>query len=229
MELAQEETIGRPSESGYRLARATVFMTCVFCLACLAGCNLFHRTTSSNPDPLLGGPSAPTPAKTNSQPSATPVTVLPPMAAPRFSSSPAALAAGTAGSSDSPELRISNPGPASDSWAGRDASARAAGAALRGIQPAGDSARPPDNQAGATSVSLPSAQVTTYEQARDILASRGDIVQRPPERDPTTGLWKFSCSLPNRQDPSRHRTYVATAADSMGAVRAVLEQVEREK
>jgi hypothetical protein len=229
MELAREETIGRSSGGGYRPVRATVFSICFSSLACLAGCNLFHRTPSSTPDPLLGGPSAPTPAKTSSQPAATPVTVLPPMAAPRFSSSPAALAAGTAGSSDSPELRISSPQPASDSWAGRDPSARAAGAALRGIQSAGDSTNPPDSPAGATSVSLPSSQVTTYEQARDILASRGDIVQRPPERDPNTGLWKFSCSLPNRQDPSRHRTYVATAADSLGAVRAVLEQIERER
>jgi hypothetical protein len=43
-----------------------------------------------------------------------------------------------------------------------------------------------------------------------------------------TGQWRCSCSIPTRQNPTIKQTYDTTAADPQAALRAVVEQVERE-
>ena len=43
------------------------------------------------------------------------------------------------------------------------------------------------------------------------------------------GGWKYSCSVPNRQNPTIRRTYEATAGDPVAAVRAVLDQLSQEQ
>jgi hypothetical protein len=40
--------------------------------------------------------------------------------------------------------------------------------------------------------------------------------------------WKYSCSLPNRQNPKLRRTYEAKAGDPVAAIRAVLDQLDKE-
>jgi hypothetical protein len=43
------------------------------------------------------------------------------------------------------------------------------------------------------------------------------------------GEWQFSCSLPNRQNPSISHTYQAQGHDPLAAIKAVLEQIDREQ
>jgi len=97
-----------------------------------------------------------------------------------------------------------------------------------GIQPAADNVSRPDSQPVASPVSLSSSQVTTNEQAQAILKNRGVIWQRL-DQVANTGEWKFSCSLPNPQNPRLHRTYEGTAPDSLGAIRAVLDKIEKDQ
>jgi len=214
---------------------ASMRLFCLFTLSVLpvlgTGCSYFNKTPTTTGDPLLGGPPAPAPLKTGQPLPTTPVTVLPPMAAPNFSSSPAALASGPSRSSDnSRDLRIGSPQPGTDGWAGRDPNSQVngSGATLMGIQPAADNVSRPDSQPVASPVSLSSSQVTTNEQAQAILKNRGVIWQRL-DQVANTGEWKFSCSLPNPQNPRLHRTYEGTAPDSLGAIRAVLDKIEKDQ
>ena len=41
------------------------------------------------------------------------------------------------------------------------------------------------------------------------------------------GAWKFSCSIPNRQNPAIGKHYEARAATDLGAIRAVLAEIDR--
>lgn len=70
--------------------------------------------------------------------------------------------------------------------------------------------------------------VTTFEQAKDELKARGAVWQRL-EMVGETGEWKYSCSIPNRQNPRIRRTYEAKASEPIAAVRAVLEQIDKEQ
>ena len=49
------------------------------------------------------------------------------------------------------------------------------------------------------------------------------------EAGPEPGEWKFNCSIPNRQNPSIRRFYESRAGDPLAAVRAVVEQIEKER
>jgi hypothetical protein len=220
----------RPGERHTAAMRLFCAFTLSFIPALVTGCSYFNKTPTATGDPLLGGPPTPAPLKTGQpQPTTTPVTVLPPMPAPNFSSSPAALASGPSRPSDnSRDLRIGSPQPGTDGWAGRDPSSQANGATLTGIQPSSDTVSRPDSQPVANPVSLSGSQVTTNEQAQAILKSRGVIWQRL-DQVANTGEWKFSCSLPNPQNPRLHRTYEATAPDSLGATRAVLDKIEKDQ
>jgi hypothetical protein len=77
-------------------------------------------------------------------------------------------------------------------------------------------------------VSLASTRNGSYEQAQAQLAARGVIWQRL-ENASDTGEWKFSCAVPNRQNPNVHRTYEAKAKDFLSAMQAVLEQIDKER
>jgi hypothetical protein len=70
--------------------------------------------------------------------------------------------------------------------------------------------------------------VTTYEQAQAFLTARGVKWQRL-ETWGDSGEWKFSCSIPNPQNEFISRTYEARASTDLAAMRAVLEQIERER
>jgi hypothetical protein len=73
-----------------------------------------------------------------------------------------------------------------------------------------------------------SSRVTTFEQAQVLLRAHGVTWQRL-ETSGDTGEWKFSCWIPSRENPNNHQTYQARANDQIAALRAVLEQIEREQ
>jgi hypothetical protein len=67
----------------------------------------------------------------------------------------------------------------------------------------------------------------TYEQALAVLKAKGasyQCLQTWGEE----GEWKFSCSIPNRQNPHIRRSYEARAPDPVLAMRLVLDKIERE-
>src|ERR1700687_1581570 len=65
----------------------------------------------------------------------------------------------------------------------------------------------------------------TYEQAQASLTARGVTWQRL-ETWGDQGDWKFTCSIPNRQNAYISRTYEAEAHDPLSAVRGVLDQLD---
>jgi hypothetical protein len=69
-----------------------------------------------------------------------------------------------------------------------------------------------------------------YAQAQEMLRAHGVTWQRL-ETWGEGGEWKFSCSIPNPQNPSIRRNYEFRAPGEYGlaAIRAVLEQIERER
>ena len=68
----------------------------------------------------------------------------------------------------------------------------------------------------------------TFEQAEAQIKARGALWQRL-DTVGDNGGWKYSCSVPNRQNPTIRRTYEATAGDPVAAVRAVLDQLNQEQ
>jgi hypothetical protein len=70
----------------------------------------------------------------------------------------------------------------------------------------------------------------TYEQAQALLSARG-VTQQRLEAGAEPGQWKFSCAIPNRQNPHIRRVYEAQAhgPDGLNAIRAVLDQIDRER
>jgi hypothetical protein len=71
-------------------------------------------------------------------------------------------------------------------------------------------------------------QVSSFEQAQALLSSHGVKWQRL-ETWGDQGEWKFSCSIPSRQNAFISRTYEGRATDSLAAVRAVLAQIDKER
>jgi hypothetical protein len=78
-----------------------------------------------------------------------------------------------------------------------------------------------------TSSLVISGGVLSYEQAQAQLAAHGVTWQRLE----TTGdnSWKFSCSVPNPQNKFISRTYEGQARDYLSAMRAVLDQIAKER
>jgi hypothetical protein len=68
----------------------------------------------------------------------------------------------------------------------------------------------------------------TYEGAQAQLTARGVTWQRL-ETWGDQGDWKFTCSIPNRQNPYISRTYEAEAHDPLSAVRGVLDQLDHDQ
>jgi len=246
----QPVTAGRqkPDSRPGMIARAGSAFSGLVVAWCLAvtGCAGTNRAPSSPAvDPLLGGPPAPrqgAAAPTTPPPGkpASGVAALPPPPSsvsppivPTSSGSMAALAAGGLPTLDTNHdqlpLRIGPP-PNNTGWSGQgtppsvvlnrpepspDASLR------RDLAPAPPAPPPNFTPTSAT-------RFATYEQALAELTARGVKWQRL-ESDGETGEWKFTCSLPNRQYPNISRTYVARAAEPVTAVRAVIEQMDRER
>jgi hypothetical protein len=201
-------------------------------------------------DPLLGGPplhainaTAPAPP--------TPVAALPPPAA-NSNLSTAALAAGAPRPTDpGRDLRIGSSGGnagivgwARDGAAGNNVPSGMAqtpagnGAILRLPEPVTDPLPRPQlasvsnpgspRDSSLTPSSPDHGTASTFEQVQAQIKTRGVLWQRL-EMVGETGEWKFSCSIPNRQNPRIRRTYEAKAGDSVAAIRAVLEQLDKEQ
>ncbi|MGE3806883.1 MAG: hypothetical protein AB7K24_19625 [Gemmataceae bacterium] len=73
-----------------------------------------------------------------------------------------------------------------------------------------------------------SGQAFSYEEAQRLLKARGVNWQRL-ETWGDKGEWKFSCSVPNPQNAFISRNYDAKAMNYLDAMRAVLEQMDRER
>jgi hypothetical protein len=68
----------------------------------------------------------------------------------------------------------------------------------------------------------------TYEQLQAQLVARGITWQR---LERVEAEWRFSCSIPSRQNPNLSRTYEAHSHDDSGlaAVRAALDQIDKDQ
>jgi hypothetical protein len=142
------------------------------------------------------------------------------------------LAAGVPRSFDSAnDLRIAsgqaNPAPANGLPQGTVTGMEREGAVLRPPQAVLDPAsRPGAPVAPATPVS--GGRGGSYEQLQTQLAARGVTWQRL-ECTGENEDWKFSCSVPNRQNPNLRRTYEAHAREALAAIQAVLDQMDKDK
>jgi hypothetical protein len=146
----------------------------------------------------------------------------------------AALAAGVPRPFDnSRDLRIGDPrtNPSTGGWVGQGTATggELSGAVLRRPEPAaGDSVLPRGSAPVARVGPGGGSPGTTYEQLQSQLAAHGVVWQRQ-ELNGETGEWKFSCLVPNRQNPKVRRMYEAKARDYATAIRSVLEQIEKEQ
>lgn len=208
---------------GTRTRRLLGLGAMLFVPLAFAGCADLKGSAAAGPDPLLGGPPLKASAQAGS-PNGT-VATLPPLA-PSSTTSTAALASLSRPLDGGRDLRIGTPRPdaPSDGWAGQGMTlvAEGHGAVLGPPQTA-----PVPAPVAAQTVSTGDRTISTYEQAKAELDARGALWQRL-ETDAETGLWKFSCALPNKQNPRLHRTYQAKAADSLAAIRAVFEQIDQQ-
>jgi hypothetical protein len=205
-----------------------------------AGCASEDRPTN---DPLVGGPPArPAPGRSPQTVAGTAAGPTPALPAPSSSTSPAALAPGSFQPLDSNrELRIGN-GDSSNvkttmtgnNWKGQNAPS---GVTLNRPEPATPESAPlrpeprPEVRGAAPSGALTFAggnRMMSYEQAEAVLTAKGVTWQRL-ETWGDAGEWKFSCSIPNRNNPNIRRTYEARSNDSLGALRAVLDQIDRDQ
>ncbi|HZT80539.1 MAG TPA: hypothetical protein VFA26_09960 [Gemmataceae bacterium] len=205
-------------------------------LLLLAGCGNEHSLLKD--DPLFGvGP--PARAAVTAPPARSPATGLPPIPAASSTTSSAALASGVVQPQDpSHDLRIGDANGGSGWRSGQ-------GASLTKPPPA--EPPPPGNVAPAIRVTPPPAdstsrsglapasfvpasggQVLAFEQAQALLGARGVTWQRL-ETWGDTGEWKFSCSIPNRQNANIRRTYESRARDPLAAIRGALDQMSRDQ
>jgi hypothetical protein len=77
---------------------------------------------------------------------------------------------------------------------------------------------PPVTARGASPEASLLAQVTSRGAKYQVLQTWGE-----------TGEWKFTCAIPNRQNPNIRRTYEARAGDPLSAIQAVLDQIDHEQ
>ena len=78
-------------------------------------------------------------------------------------------------------------------------------------------------------VSLPTApkEDPTLDQLYAQLNARGMLYQKL-ESNADKSEWSFTCIVPRKSDPNVRRTYTGRARDSIGAVRVVLEQIDKD-
>ena len=220
---------GRKAKSAVRPGRRTFLASFVLGTSSLVlgGCANQDRPAAN--DPLLGGPPLKQPGRVAAPAPGTPVASVPSLPAPSTSTSTAALASGTAQPLDAThDLRIGGAGgstggtPVSatpaDDWKGQ----APGGVVLRGPE----MASPPPAPAGSGITLVGGVRVASFEQAQAILRARGVARQRL-ELD--GGRWRFSCWIPNRQNPDINHMYESPpAADPVSALQAVIDQIERE-
>ncbi len=191
-------------------------------LLSLSGC-LGDRRASS--DPLLGDRSPRPTGGAAAVPPAQAAATPPPV--PGSLTSNAALASTTGRPLDgSSELRIgAMPTTASPAnWQGQGTPV-----ATQVHQPVAAfeaASQPPILARGVAPVS--SVRVISIDQALSRLAGYGVKGMRL-ETWGDNGEWKFSCSIPNRQNQYISRNYESRAGDSLSALRSVIEQIEKEQ
>jgi hypothetical protein len=205
-----------------------------FAALMLTGCSDFGQSLGF--DPLLGGPPL-RPATAGAPPAAAPTPL--PLPTANSSLSTAALAAGGPRPLDSgQDLRIGSPiaSAGNDGWARQGSSnPDGSGVTLQPPQPISE-APPKRDLVAVSNPGLPRdppgpssapAGIATLEQAQKELDARGVLWQNLVKVGPN-GEWKFSCSIPNRQNPRQQRTYEFRASDPIAAIRAVLEQIDKD-
>jgi hypothetical protein len=74
--------------------------------------------------------------------------------------------------------------------------------------------------------SVPSSGAPSNEQLQAVLKQRGVTFQH---QEAVAGGIKLTCAVPNRNNPDINRFYEATAADYVGAVQAVLRQIDAQQ
>jgi len=118
-----------------------------------------------------------------------------------------------AGASTSPAALARGPG-----------ASPAVGAPQPKTPPAGD---PGIVQAGAT-VPAPAGE-DTYEQLQEKLKARGVVWQRLKNDNDRLDAWTFDCAIPDRDNRDIRRVYLGEGAGPQAAMRAALEQIDRDK
>ncbi len=207
-------------------------------LLAATGCSdLFHTNTNNAAapaDPLLGSPSV-KPLTQIPAPAPAAVSVLPPAPTGTAPLSTAALAANTPRPLDSShDLRIGGPrgSSGSDAWAGQPPTSpgQAGGAVLQRPEMNVEPASRVEAVAPVSPASLPntSSAPATIEQAQAQLKARGIVYQQSTFIN-ETGQWEFRCALPSRQNPRTRRSYIGTGPDALSAMRAVLEQIDKDQ
>jgi len=230
---------------------STLMSWCIAAIL-LAGCTEFQKSPK-NEDPYWDAGSKTKPAKggTPAGSSSTPMSSLPPLPPNTPGSSPAALASVPKNNGDDLRIPALQQGPATrDPWAGVPQGGPPPSALLQAPQSGGAAApvqpvagnvppQPVSAQTPNANLSQPSpppiasAPATSssedkFRQAQRELTARGVIGQRL-EMTADTGEWKFSCYVPNRQNPKVHRAYGARAKDPLAAIQAVLEKIDQEQ
>lgn len=198
----------------YRFAAAAP-LALLFCLGC-AGSNI--RQPPAAADPLAGGVA--TPAGGPSASAVPPPTPVPPPVPPLpVSTGTQSLAALAAGAQAKPldatrDLRIAT--PVNNPNAGTSPQATL-------IAPA----TPVVSQPVARGSAPAGTHVATFEQAQGFLTSRG-VKWQSLQTWGDQGAWKFTCSIPNPKNQYISRTYEGQARDSLSAIQAVIDQIERD-
>jgi hypothetical protein len=75
---------------------------------------------------------------------------------------------------------------------------------------------------------MSAARITTLDQGWAYLRAHGAVFQDLTARA-ENGEVTCKCSIPNRQNPNLHRTYEASDRDALTALRAVIDQIEKEQ
>ncbi len=215
-------------------------------LLLLAGCNLTgQNTTQGNGtggaapaaptgdranDPLLGGgtplPAAGTPQPPNramatnpnpAQPATGSAGGVPPLPPPSGTTSPAVLAGGGVRgnlNADGRDLRISSGSPApagvGDPW-----------------QKAPVTTLPGNGSGVALTSGVGNAEA--FKQLQFELITRRNVVWQKFEMQDTTGQWKYSCSIPNRKDPSYRTLVEVRATDALEAMQLAINKIDADQ
>jgi hypothetical protein len=182
----------------------------------VCGCNGVNKTQG---DPLFGGVK-PQPGLTGAANSP-----VPPLPGPTSTASTAALASVNPRPIDgSHDLRITDPAGSTAAVGGQGLGTQLQQPVM-GAPPTATFA--PVSRQGQTLAS-PGSSNLSYEEAQARLRALGVTWQRL-ETWGDQGDWKFTCSIPNRQNPYISRTYEAEAHDPLSALHGVLDQLEHDQ
>lgn len=188
----------------------------------LTGCS-GGTPPKNGPDPLIPGPPIPKEGATARGAQDKPLPVMP---APGGATTNAEIAAGAVPKLDKErDLRIPGDKDPTDSW--RD---NTSGVSLGTPGPAraGGSLPPVPTVGGFTPAGGPTGgAITSVDQGLHALERYG-VKGFRLEQQRETGQWRCTCSIPNKDKPTFKQTYDTTAADPLSALRAVVDQVERD-